>query len=113
MDVIFTHCAGLDVHKKSVAACRITPDATGQQVEGLVELKEFGTMTVGLLALSDWLTEAGITHVVAAKANMAVTVLMCALATAYRLQGEPEATGVSPLAGSAGVASSWSKTGTW
>ena len=63
MDVIFTHCAGLDVHKKTVMACRITPDSTGQQAEGLVELKEFGTMTVDLLALSDWLLEAGITHV--------------------------------------------------
>ena len=39
------------------------PDTTGQQAEGLVELKEFGTMTVDLLALSDWLTETGITHV--------------------------------------------------
>jgi transposase len=63
MDVIFTHCAGLDVHKKTVMACRITPDPTGQQAEGLVELKEFGSMTVDLLALSDWLLEAGITHV--------------------------------------------------
>src|SRR5262249_42218125 len=63
MDVIFTHCAGLDVHKKSVTACRITPDPSGQQAEGLVELKDFGTMTVDLLALSDWLTEARITHV--------------------------------------------------
>ena len=63
MDVIFTHCAGLDVHKKTVMACRITPDPTGQQAEGLVELKEFGTMSVDLLALSDWLLEAGITHV--------------------------------------------------
>jgi transposase len=44
-------------------ACRITPDPTGQQADGVIELKEFGTMTVDLLALSDWLTEAGITHV--------------------------------------------------
>jgi transposase len=63
MDVIFIHGAGLDVHKKSVTACRITPDPTGQQADGLVELKDFGTMTVDLLALSGWLTEAGITHV--------------------------------------------------
>jgi transposase len=63
MDVVFTHCAGLDVHKKSVMACRITPDPTRQQAEDLVEVREFGTMTVDLLALSDWLTEAGITHV--------------------------------------------------
>jgi hypothetical protein len=63
MEVIFPHGAGLDVQKQTVMACRMTPDATGQQVEGLVELKEFGTMTVDLLALSDWLTGAGITQV--------------------------------------------------
>jgi transposase len=63
MDVIFTHCAGLDVHKKSVTACRMSPDPTGEQADGVVELKDFGTMTVDLLALSDWLSEAGITHV--------------------------------------------------
>ena len=63
MDVIFTYCAGLDVHKKRITACRVTPDPTGQQADGLLELREFGTMTVDLLALSDWLAEAGITHV--------------------------------------------------
>jgi transposase len=63
MDVIFSSCAGLDVHKRSVMACRITPDPTGQQADGLVELKEFTTLTHDLLALSDWLAAAGITHV--------------------------------------------------
>ncbi len=63
MDVIFTHGAGLDVHQKTVMACRVTPDPTGQQADGLMELKEFGTMTADLLALSDWLAAAGITHV--------------------------------------------------
>ena len=63
MDVIFTHCAGLDVHKKTVMACRVTPDPTEQHDDGIIELKEFGTMTIDLLALSDWLAEAGITHV--------------------------------------------------
>jgi transposase len=63
LDVIFTHCAGLDVHKKTVMACRVTPDPTGRQADGIMELKEFGTMTVDLLALSDWLVEADITHV--------------------------------------------------
>lgn len=28
-----------------------------------MEMREFGTLTRGLLVLSDWLTEAGITHV--------------------------------------------------
>jgi hypothetical protein len=32
MDVIFTHGAGLDVHKKTVMACRVTPDSIGRQV---------------------------------------------------------------------------------
>jgi transposase len=63
MDVVFTHCAGLDVHQKTVMACRVMPDPLGQQADGLMEVKEFGTLTRDLLALSDWLTEAGITHV--------------------------------------------------
>ncbi len=63
MDVIFPHCAGLDVHKKTVMACRVIPGPTGQQADGRMELREFGTMTQELLALSDWLAEAGVTHV--------------------------------------------------
>jgi hypothetical protein len=63
MDVVFLRCAGLDVHKKSITACRIVPDPTGQEAEGIGELREFGTMTLELLALADWLTEASITHV--------------------------------------------------
>jgi transposase len=63
MDVVFTHCAGLDVHKKSITACRIVPDPTGQEREGVAELQTFGTMTSALLTLVDWLTAAGITHV--------------------------------------------------
>jgi transposase len=55
MDVVFTHCAGFDVHKKTVMACRVTPDPTGQQADGIMEVKEFGTLTRDLLALSDWL----------------------------------------------------------
>jgi transposase len=45
MDVMFTHYAGLDVHKKTVMACRVTPDLSGQQADGIMELQEFGTMT--------------------------------------------------------------------
>ena len=63
MDVIFTHGAGLDVHKKSVMACRLVPDLTGKQANGLMEVRACGTLTIDLLALSDWLAEAGVTHV--------------------------------------------------
>ena len=59
MDVIHPKCAGLDVHKDSVVACaRI---GTGQQTTR--EVKTFGTTTRHLLALADWLTAHGCTHV--------------------------------------------------
>jgi transposase len=50
MEVVFTHCAGLDVHKKSVTVCRLVSDNTGQHPEGVAELRTFGTMTLELLA---------------------------------------------------------------
>lgn len=52
MEVIYERCAGLDVHKKSVTACRITPaEGRGWQKEK----RRFGTMTDELLQLADWL----------------------------------------------------------
>jgi transposase len=60
MDVIFPACAGLDVHKKTVVACCITP---GRGREPQRETRTFATMTDDLLALSDWLTHQGVTHV--------------------------------------------------
>jgi transposase len=60
MDVVYSHCAGLDVHKKTVVACRVIPDARGRPQK---EVRTFGTMTGELLQLSDWLTEGGVTHV--------------------------------------------------
>lgn len=32
MDVCYTRCAGLDVHKQSVVACRIETQAEGRKV---------------------------------------------------------------------------------
>jgi transposase len=46
--------AGLDVHKKTVVACRMR--VTGDK-RIVWEKKTFGTMTVDLLKLSDWLNE--------------------------------------------------------
>ena len=60
MDVTYSHCAGLDVHKKSVVACCLTPSPTGELVR---ETRTFGTMTQEVLALSEWLTSKGVTHV--------------------------------------------------
>lgn len=60
MDVIYSQCCGLDVHKKTVAACLITSTAGMEPVK---EIRTFSTMTADLLALADWLREAGCTHV--------------------------------------------------
>jgi hypothetical protein len=38
MDVVCTPCAGLDVHKKTVMACRVPPDPLGQQADGILEV---------------------------------------------------------------------------
>jgi transposase len=60
MEITYTHVAGLDVHKKTVVACILTPAAHGTPHK---EIRTFGTMTQDLLALADWLTLHGITHV--------------------------------------------------
>jgi transposase len=52
MEVTYTHCAGLDVHKKTVVACAIVPGPQGQPQP---VIRTFGTMTAELLALGDWL----------------------------------------------------------
>src|SRR6266404_358890 len=59
MEVLYPHCAGLDVHKDTVVAC-MRHMATGS-VER--EVRTFKTTTKDLLALSEWLTSQGCTHV--------------------------------------------------
>jgi transposase len=60
MQVLYEHCAGLDVHKKSVVACVWNSPLTGPTTK---ETRSFGTMTADLLALSDWLQSHAVTHV--------------------------------------------------
>jgi transposase len=60
MDVVHPRCAGLDVHKRLIVACRLTPGPRGHPIR---EVESFRTTTRGLLELSDWLTAAGITVV--------------------------------------------------
>ena len=55
MRVVHDRCCGLDVHKKSVVACVMTPESQ--------ETRTFGTTTRKLLELSDWLRERRVTHV--------------------------------------------------
>jgi transposase len=59
MEVLYARCAGLDVHQQTVVACvRLASGSTVQQ-----EVRTFGTATGDLLALADWLTTQGCSHV--------------------------------------------------
>jgi transposase len=60
MEVTYTHCAGLDVHKKTVVACCLTPGEGGKLER---EIRTFSTMTSDLLKMGDWLIHKEITHV--------------------------------------------------
>ena len=60
MKRILERCAGLDVHKKELTACRLVPGPHNTTVS---EVMTFGTMTKELLALVDWLKQGGCTHV--------------------------------------------------
>jgi len=60
MRTVYERAAGLDVHKKVIVACVRVPLADGSWH---VEKQNFGTMTVDLLALSDWLSSHEISHV--------------------------------------------------
>src|SRR5207247_11263522 len=55
MKVLYERCCGLDIHKKSIVACLLTPQ--GKQV------RTFGTMTDDILKMADWLGQEGCTHV--------------------------------------------------
>lgn len=49
MRVLYERCCGLDVHKKSITACVLTPEGK--------EIRTFGTLTDDLEELVDWLKE--------------------------------------------------------
>ena len=59
MDVVHPQCAGLDVHQQNVVACARA--GSGRTVT--YDVRTFGTTTQELLALSDWLTTHGCTHI--------------------------------------------------
>jgi hypothetical protein len=60
MEVLHERCAGLDIHKRTIAACVIVP-TLGRQPRK--QIRTFGTMSADLLALGDWLSDRGVTHV--------------------------------------------------
>jgi transposase len=60
MQLIHRCCCGLDVHKKLIVARLISLSEAGELQK---EIRCFTTMTKDILALADWLANAGCTHV--------------------------------------------------
>lgn len=60
MRIVYQNVAGLDVHKRTVVAAVIVERPGGGRHQ---ERRTFDTMTLDLLALSDWLAGHGVTHV--------------------------------------------------
>lgn len=60
VETLIERCAGLDVHKDTVAACVRFPGPSKQRGQ---EIHTFGTTTSQLLALRDWLAAHGVTVV--------------------------------------------------
>lgn len=60
MRVMYKRCAALDVHKKTVTACRRWTEGNGEVAS---EVQTFGTTTPQLLEMLDWLSEWAVTTV--------------------------------------------------
>lgn len=60
MQVLYRTCCGLDVHKQTIVACLISLPNNGQAKK---EVRSFEAVTDGLLALAEWLRQAGCKHV--------------------------------------------------
>ncbi len=60
MNIVYERCAGIDVHKRSVVVCTITPDQQGQRHK---QRDTFSTMMPDLLRMRQWFQSLGVTHV--------------------------------------------------
>lgn len=55
MDALYSHCCGLDIHKKKIVACALIPEGK--------HMRTFGTMTAELHELTQWMLNLRCTHV--------------------------------------------------
>ncbi len=55
MQVVYERCCGLDIHKKIIVSCSITPEGK--------EIQSFGTMTEDILSLVEWVRSKKCSHV--------------------------------------------------
>jgi len=60
MEVVHERCCGLDIHKKLIVACAVTPGNGGLPRR---HVRTFGTMTDELQQQSGWLAEQAVTHI--------------------------------------------------
>ncbi len=60
MQVLYPWACGLDVHKRRVVACVLLTQPDGTVTR---HTSTFGTMTADRLALEEWLTRLGVTHI--------------------------------------------------
>src|SRR5258706_9603660 len=60
LSVLYSCCAGLDVHKKTVVACVLLTAPTGKVSK---QVRTFPTTTAQLHSMRDWLSGLGVTHV--------------------------------------------------
>ena len=60
MEGLIERCAGVDVHQATLVVTVRRPEGSGGRH---VETRTFGTMTVDLLTVRDWLQACGVTHV--------------------------------------------------
>jgi transposase len=61
MEVFYSRCCGLDVHKKMVTACCRWRDEKGAERQ---EIGKYGTFTGELKRLAEWLRQHQVEHVV-------------------------------------------------
>src|SRR6266704_3686169 len=60
MSVLYTRCAGLDVHKETVVACLMLTASSGKITR---EVRTFATTTLGLQTMAQWLASQQVTHI--------------------------------------------------
>jgi transposase len=60
MNIVYERYAGVDVHKRTVVVCVITPEKQGQRYK---EQRTFSTMMPDLLRMRQWFQRLGVTHV--------------------------------------------------
>ena len=82
MQILHERGCGLDIHKRLIVACAITPGPDGRPQR---ELRSCGTMTADILQLGDWLAERGVSDVFSSSGSLETKARSLALACCRRV----------------------------